>query len=304
LVAEEYKVFVRGNGERVSYKVDEVVDRKRTQFQQVEVLRTEPYGLSVFLDGEPQSAQIDEFIYHEALVHPAMVTVPSPRRVFIAGGGEGATLREVLRHNTVERVVMVDIDGEATALFRKHLLDWHRGGFDDPRVELRHEDARAYLEGSDETFDCVVIDITDPLMGGPAYLLFTEEFYRLVASRLSPEGAMVTQAECFAYNDLEGHLSIAKTLGRVFPNVMGYGEFIPYFSDTWGFAVAAKQVDSSRLAADEVDRRLAERGCSGLRYYDGETHRSLVYQPKFYREMLAAWQRIITDSDPFYVIRR
>lgn len=300
----EYKVFARGNGERVTYRVEEVVDRRRTRFQQVEILRTAPYGLSVFLDGEPQSAEVDEFIYHEALVHPAMVTASTPRKVFIAGGGEGATLREVLRHNTVERVVMVDIDGEATAMFRERLPGWHQGSFDDPRVELRHEDARAYLAQSRETFDCIIVDITDPLVGGPAYLLFTEEFYRLLAARLSQAGAMVTQAECFAYNDLEGHLSIVKTLERVFPNVMGYGAFIPYFSDTWGFALATMHDDPRKLTPWEVDARLEERGCAGLRFYDGETHRAFAHQPKYYRQMLAEWQRIITDGNPFYVVRR
>lgn len=302
-MTDEFKFFVRGRGERVGYRVTDVLVESQTRFQRVEILRTDAYGLSVFLDGEPQSSQLDEYIYHEALVHPAMVSVPHPRRVFIAGGGEGATLREVLRHQTVERVVMVDIDAEATGLFRQHLGDWHQGTFDDPRVELRHEDARAYLHGSGEVFDCIIVDITDPLVGGPAYLLFTEEFYRLVAARLAPRGVVVTQAECFSANDLDGHLSIVKTMERVFPHVLGYGEFIPYFADSWGFAVASLDVDTAKLPAHEVNLRLEERGCHDLRYYDGETHASLVRRPKYYRGRLAAWQRIITDSDPFYVVR-
>jgi len=150
----------------------------------------------------------------------------------------------------------------------------------------------------------VIVDITDPLVGGPAYLLFTEEFYRIVAGRLSPRGTMVTQAECGSFNDLDGHLSIVKTLQRVFTSVVGYAEFIPYFADSWAFAVAAMDVDPRSLSAGEVDRRLAERGIGDLRYYSGDTHRALVHRPKYFHQRLADWQRIITDSDPFYVVRR
>ncbi len=297
-MARREKVFIRGQGEKVSYAVSEVVAQARTRFQQVEILRTEPYGLSVFLDGDPQSSQHDEFIYHEALVHPAMLCVPEPRRVFIAGGGEGATLREVLRHNTVERVVMVDIDAEAVQLFRQHLAAWHRGAFADPRVELRHEDARGCLAASDEVFDCIIVDVTDPLLSTPARLLFTEEFYRLVADKLAPAGAVATQAESFAFNDLSAHLSIAQTMARVFPHVLGYGVNVPFYADAWGFVVGSKAADPAGLTAWEVDARLAERGCADLRFYDGETHRSLVSRPKYYREMLAAWQRVIRDDQP------
>ncbi len=297
-MAREEKVFVRGHGEKVAYPVTEVVARTRTKFQQVEILRTEPYGLSVFLDGDPQSSADDEFIYHEALVHPAMLCAAEPRRVFIAGGGEGATLREVLRHNTVQRVVMVDIDAEAVQLFRQHLTTWHQGAFADPRVELRHEDARGYLAASGELFDCIVVDVTDPLLSTPARLLFTEEFYRLAASRLTPLGAIATQAESFAYNDLGAHLSIAKTMARVFPYVLSYGVNVPFYADAWGFAVGSRVVNPAELAPWEVDARLAERGCGGLRFYDGETHRALAHRPKYYREMLAAWQRIIRDDQP------
>lgn len=299
---ENWKTFSRAEGEEVRYRVVETVARQRTAYQQLEILKTEAYGLSLFLDDKPQSAAADEYIYHEALVHPAMVAVPAPASVFIAGGGEGATLREVLRHGSVKRVVMVDIDGEAVAFCRRYLADWHQGAFDDPRLELRHEDARAYLASIAEQFDCIVIDVTDPLEGSPAYLLFTEEFYRLVAAHLAPEGAMVTQAESFAPNNLGAHLAIVKTMARVFPHVFAYGANVPYFADVWGYAVGSAAVDPAHLTAADVDRRLAERGCRGLRFYDGETHRSLACQPKYYRQMLAGWQRIITDDDPLYVV--
>lgn len=301
-VTEFWKSFVRADGEEVRYRVTETLESTQTKFQRLDILRTQAYGLSLFLDDKPQSSEVDEAIYHEALVQPVLVTVPNPRTVFIAGGAEGATLREALRHNSVQRVVMVDIDEEAVRFCRKHLQLWHQGAFDDPRVELRHEDARAYLANTDETFDCIIVDITDPLEGGPAYLLFTEEFYRVVAARLAPQGAMVTQAQSFSPKDLEAHLAIVKTMGRVFPHVFPYGVNIPYYTDVWGFAIGSMESDPAGLSAEQVDQRLAERNVRGLLTYDGETHRSFIHQPLHYRRRLSAWQRIITDAEPFYVV--
>ena len=114
----------------------------RTRYQQVEVLDTLDFGRTLILDGKTQSSEADEFVYHEALVHPAMVTHPNPESVFIAGGGEGATLREALAHGSVKSAVMVDLDGEIVDICRRFLPNHHRGAFDDPRVELHFADAR------------------------------------------------------------------------------------------------------------------------------------------------------------------
>jgi spermidine synthase len=117
----------------------------RTAFQEVAILDTQEYGKMLVIDGRTQSAEEDEYIYHEALVHPAMLTHPEPRQVLIIGGGEGASLREVLRYRSVERVVMVDIDRELVELCQKWLPEWHQGAFQDPRVELVFADGKDYI---------------------------------------------------------------------------------------------------------------------------------------------------------------
>src|SRR3989304_1644190 len=109
-------------------------------------MRTAALGVCLLLDGKIQSSEKDEFIYHEGLVHPAMIAHPAPESVFIAGGGEGATLREALRHPTVKRAALVEIDGEVTALSQKYLPGLSSGAFKDERAEVHHTDARAYLE--------------------------------------------------------------------------------------------------------------------------------------------------------------
>ena len=152
----------------------------QTPYQSLDILELGSYGKALVLDGKVQSSLFDEFIYHETLVHPAMLAHPAPRQVFVVGGGEGATLREVLRYPTVERALMVDIDEEVVTRCKELMPEWHEGSFDDPRAEVRFLDARRYLEETQERFDVIIIDITEPVEEGPAYLLFTREFYQIV----------------------------------------------------------------------------------------------------------------------------
>ena len=113
-----------------------------TLYQDVELVETEPFGVCLVLDGKIQSAESDEFIYHESLVHPALISHPRPESVCIAGGGEGSTAREVLRHSSVKRLVMVDLDEELVGICRKHLTGFHQGAFDDPRLKVHFDDIR------------------------------------------------------------------------------------------------------------------------------------------------------------------
>src|SRR5262245_47815335 len=138
--------FIKRTGERIMLEATEVLHTRQTRFQKLEIADTVSYGRALFLDDKIQSSESDEFVYHEALVHPALVLHPQPRSVLVVGGGEGATLREALRHRTVERAVMVDIDDQAVEACRQYLGAWHQGAFDDSRTELLHADARGWLE--------------------------------------------------------------------------------------------------------------------------------------------------------------
>jgi spermidine synthase len=265
---------------------------KQTRFQKLAIADTETFGRALFLDEKIQSAELDEHVYHEALVHPALIAHPEPRSVYIAGGGEGATLREALRHPSVERAVMVDIDGEAVDFVKEHMRAWHQGAFEDRRTELVIGDARAALENSSETYDAIVVDVTDPVAGGPSYLLFTEEFYRLAASRLRPGGVLSVQAESMAVPIVAGHAAVIRTMQAVFPSARSYGTFVASFGEPWGFGTTAPL-----LEPDEVDARIRERGVTA-RFYDGESHRHLFALPRGVRDAIAAAERTITDAAP------
>ena len=199
------------------HRLDEVLYTGRTKYQNAQVVRSRNFGVCLVLDNKIQSSERDEFIYHEALVQPAMIAHPKPERVFIAGGGEGATLREALRHKTVERAEMADIDDEVTVLSRKYLPEHSGGAFEDKRAAVFHVDAREYLKNSKDKFDVMIIDLPDPIEEGPAAMLFTQEFYRTVRDKLTDDGLISVQAGSANPTELLNFTSVNNTLKSVFP---------------------------------------------------------------------------------------
>jgi spermidine synthase len=274
----------------------------QTKFQHAEIMETPAYGKVLVLDGRIQSSQAEDFIYHEALVHPGMLASErAPESGLVIGGGEGATLREILRYPSIRRAVMVDIDGEVVELCKKHLPEMHQGAFEDARSELRHEDARAYLEKTSERFDFITIDLVEPLEEGPACLLFTREFYSLARERLTPGGAMTLQAGMTKLGELDFFTSIHRTLREVFPVVAAFQTFISCFGTPWGFITASKKVDPRSQDAAAVDRLVAERIKGQLAYWDGQTHQHAFNLPKHIRAAIGAQTRVVTDAHPLIV---
>ena len=273
-----------------------------TAYQKVEVLDSSVFGRSLVLDGKTQSTELDEFIYHESLVHPAMLSHPDPRSVFIGGGGEGGTLREVLAHRSVERATMIDLDREVVELCRAHLPDHHLGSFDDPRVTLRHEDARAFLQAGGEGYDVIILDLVDPLEEGTAYLLYTDEFYRIARERLNPEGVLVTQSGPAGLpNHQECFTTIFRTLSGVFAHTAAVQVHVPAFQTLWGFTIASDSPLPGQ-AVPELDVAIARRIDKPLRHYDAETHTGMFALPKFLRDGIGRETRINRDDHPVFMI--
>lgn len=286
----------------VMLKVRQVYYSGQTAYQKVEVLESELFGRSLILDGKTQSTERDEHIYHETLVHPAMFCHPGPKQVFIGGGGEGGTLREVLAHRSVERATMVDLDPEVVELCRKYLPNHHRGSFDDLRTNLIHEDARGYLQNTSELYDVIILDLVDPLEGGTAALLYTQEFYALAKARLNPEGVLVTQSgPAGLLNYTECFTTIFNTLGTLFAHTKAAQVHIPAFQTLWGFTIASDS-SFSEVSEDNLDVELAARLSNPLNYYDGVSHRNMFALPKFQRDGLQSEQRINKDADPVFML--
>jgi len=280
----------------VAYHKQEVLVSGKTGFQEYEIFVSRLWGKVLILDGRVQCAQKDEFIYHEALVHPALLAHPEPRRVLVVGGGEGATLREVLRHPGLERVVMVDIDRELVEVCRHWLPEFHQGAFADPRGELVYADGRAWLAAQgDGSFDVIILDLPEPLEEGPALGLFTREMYELVRSKLAPGGLAALQSGaagpwCRLLPDLH------RTLRAVFPKVAVYTAYIPSFMDLYGFHLVGDETFAWPTAA-RMARRL--QSLPPLGWLGPEFAAALQYLPGYLQTRLAQAGRVLTDTAPF-----
>jgi len=272
----------------------------KSKYQSIQILDSPAFGRCLILDGKIQCSESDEFIYHEALVQPPMIAHPKPETVFIAGGGEGATLREVLVHRTVKRVVMVDIDRKVPQICQKYLPSLSRGAFDDSRVELLYMDALKYVAQTKEKFDVMILDLTEPLEEGPAYLLFSKEFYHDLSRKLKRGGIMSLQAGATSVMFPSTFLAVVNTLKAVFSVVAPYQAEIPSFGGPWGFALVSQTVDPCELSTQEIDRRIASRVRRRLRFYDGLAHPGIFSLPKYLRQQMAEEKRVITKAKPVF----
>ena len=230
---------------------DTVVFAKTTPYQRLVLTRWRG-DLRLFIDGNIQFSSVDEFRYHEALVHPVLGLVPSARRVLLLGGGDGLAAREVLKHSSVERVDLVDLDPAMTRIFSTipMLVQLNGGALSDRRVKVHNMDALKYLERDQQRYDAIIIDLPDPNTEGLGKL-YTRSFYRLVARHLSPTGVMVTQATspfyatdafwCIANTVAASTLSSAG--GRM--HALPFRASVPSFGE-WGFVLGALRPLSPR----------------------------------------------------------
>lgn len=279
--------------ERHLHAVEELLAAGRSAFQQYAILRTPIFGKLLVLDGDTQSSQGDERIYHETLVHPAMAAVERPRQVLILGGGEGATLREVLRHPGIERCTMVDIDGEVVELCKHHLPEWGDGAWDDPRARVVIGDARAFLNEDGDRYDVVISDLTEPLPDSPSWPLFNDAVFRGVKARLSTGGVYVLQASTAAFHNLELHVKMARTLRGHFTYVRSFLTHVPAFDTTWAFLACSDAVDVAALDGDRIEHYVAQLRGENF-FYDAETHRRLFALPLYLRRALTEKGEVFT----------
>lgn len=282
-------------------RMERVIASGRTQYQDYFLFETKGFGKVLVLDKDVQSTEKDEYIYHETLVHPAMLSHPEPKTVLIVGGGEGATLREVLKHPTVEKAVMVDIDGELVELAKHHMPEWHQGAFDDPKATLIIQDARAYLEKAQDTYDVAIIDLTDPVgEDNPARLLYTVEFYRLVKARLNPGGIMGMQAGMIMLTHHRVHPVVHRTVREAFRYVRSYKNHIPGFFLNFGFLLASDAFDPAAFSEGVIEARIRERNLF-LRHLSAPYLEAMFVLPKDLQEAIDKETLVSTDQNPLYV---
>jgi spermidine synthase len=259
---------------RQRFRVERYVYRGRTQFQEALVFESPLFGRVLVLDGVVQTTERDEFIYHEMITHIALMAHGAVRDVLIIGGGDGGTLEEVLKHQSVARATMVELDPGVVELAREYLPGINRRAFDDPRTELVFGDGVKFVADTAQRFDVILVDSTDPV--GPGEVLFTESFYTDCRARLRPGGIVVAQSgNAFAEHE-RLHACMAR-LGNVFRDTSFILTSVPvYLGGPFVFAWGSDDPGKRRLSPAELAARPVP---EGLRCYTPAVHAAAFVHP-------------------------
>ena len=218
-------------------------------------------------------------------MHPALAGASERGEVLILGGGEGATLREILRCPDVRRCTMVDIDGDVVELSKKYLPEWSDGAFENPRARAIVGDALRFLKEDRDRYGVIVSDLTEPLADSPSNPLFCDEVFRDIKARLAEGGVYVLQASTAGFHNMALHAKMARTLRVYYRHVVSFYTHVPAFDNDWAFIACSDAVDLATLEAPVIDRYCAE--LAGENYfYDAQTHRRLFSLPLYLRREL------------------
>ena len=263
----------------MKWKVTARLFKGHSPFQTVEVVETVTHGRMLLNDGLVMVTERDERIYHEMMAHVPLFTHPHPEDVLVIGGGDGGTIREVLRHPSVKRAVLCEIDAMVVDACRAWIPQTAHA-LSDPRVRVHIADGVTFVKDTPDRYDVILVDSTDPL--GPATPLFGKDFYRHVFARLTDEGLVVAQAES-GFLHLDTQKRLLAIVRDVFPYTYVYNyNNLSYPGGMWSFLVGSKRWNPQN---DFSPDRLA--ACDGDFYwYNAEIHRSSFSLPTFMRKAL------------------
>ena len=258
---------------RLSLRVRDVLFQKKTPYQDLLIVDTPEYGRTLVLDGALQLTERDEFCYSEMMAHVPLCSHPDPKRVLIVGGGDGAILREVLRHPNVEVCTLIDIDEEVVKASKKY-LPAVGCELENARADVRCMDALKYIETTDDRFDVAIIDSTDPVEFAAG--LFQAPFYSNIKKILNPKGIMAELTES-PFADTALMRQAVTQMREVFPVVRMYWGAVPtYPTGMWTYCAASLSPDPA-TPLREVE---------GTRYYTNEIHRAAFVLPPFLRKLI------------------
>ncbi|HXW69502.1 MAG TPA: polyamine aminopropyltransferase [Dissulfurispiraceae bacterium] len=256
------------------YGVEKVLHKGKSDFQEIMVIENPYFGKILVLDGVVQITERDEFFYHEMLVHVVMHAHPNPRNIIVIGGGDGGTVREVLKHDSVEKVYFIEIDEEVINISRKFFPSV-ACGVDDRRVEIKCMDGAEFVKGRDSDIDVVIVDSTDII--GFAKSLFTVEFFKSVKDCLTDEGMFVTLSESLHFHK-DIVVEVQEAMRLIFPNVDLYtAALATYAGNWWTFSAASQRHDLRSIRRPyNIDTK----------FYSDEVHQQAFMPPRMYEKLM------------------
>lgn len=259
-------------------RVKETLFMGKSDFQDVAVVDSFQFGRMLVLDGVFQTSVADEFIYHEMIAHVPLFTHPSPKNVLVIGGGDGGTVREVVRHGRVEKAEMVEIDGMVVEVCKKFLPEISAAMIQQhPKLTLKIGDGISHMKNAENKYDVIIVDCSDPI--GPGKGLFTPDFYRNVYKSLKADGLFVQQTESpFYHQELITYLH--SEIGQLFPITKTYLASIPtYPSGLHCFTMGSKKYDPTVVNTQNLEQL-------ATRYYNKDIHKSSFVLPNFVQDLL------------------
>jgi len=263
-------------GRALRLKVTKSIEKIESKFQRIEVLESKAFGKVLLIDGIIMLTEADEFCYHEMIAHVPLCVHPQVKKVLVIGGGDGGTVREILKHNKVKEIEVCEIDSRVIELSKKHFPGL-ANSFEDPRVKIYFQDGSKFIQTRKNEYDIIIVDSSDPI--GPAEVLFKREFYQAMYQALTAEGIVVTQAESFFYNE-EVIRSLFSFIKEMYPIAEYYYTMVPtYPSGIIGFTFCSKKYHP--LSDFNPERVLK---LSNLKYYNSDIHRASFILPNFARE--------------------
>ncbi|WP_270180420.1 polyamine aminopropyltransferase [Alkalihalobacillus sp. CinArs1] len=260
----------------ITAKIKQTLHTEQTDFQRLDVIETEEFGNMLVLDGMVMTTQKDEFVYHEMVAHVPLFTHPNPKHVLVVGGGDGGVIREVLKHPSVEKAVLVEIDGKVIEYSKKYLPEI-AGELENERVEVLVADGFMHIAESENDYDVIMVDSTEPV--GPAAKLFERGFYEGISKALKEDGIFVAQTDNPWFKaDLISQ--VQSDVKEIFPITRLYTANIPtYPSGLWTFTIGSKKVDP--LEVEESRFHDIE-----TKYYTKDLHKACFALPKFVQDLL------------------
>lgn len=266
---------------KLSIKVDRQLYSGKSEFQRIDIFDSREFGRFLTLDGYMMLTEKDEFIYHEMITHVPMCVNPDARRVLVIGGGDGGTVRELLRYPAIEHIDLVEIDELVVEVCRKYLPQT-AGCLGDPRLTIHYEDGLKFVRHCEDAYDLIIVDSTDPF--GPGEGLFTKEFYGNCYKALHDDGIMVNQHESpFYTQDAYAMQRAHKRIVDSFPISRVYQAHIPtYPSGHWLFGFASK----NRHPVKDVNWVRWNALGLNTRYYNTQLHAGAFALPNYVEEML------------------
>lgn len=273
-----------GGDARVDLRAERVLHESGTGHQHMVLFENPLFGRVLMLDSVIQTTTADEFVYHEMIVHVPVLAHGSARRVLIIGGGDGGSAEEVLKHQSVDRVVQVEIDPSVIEFARTYLSDIHHGAFDDPRLELKIADGARFVAETDERFDVVIVDSTDP--SGPSRVLYERPFFEAARRAMTDGGVLVNQC-AVPFQDATALRATANGLDGVFADRTAYLASVPaYYAGPMAFGWGSDDPALREVPVETLASRFAAAGFA-TRYYTPEVHKAAFALPPYIGEIIA-----------------